>query len=74
MNKAIIRKIGNSAAVTLNKDVLTRLNAKEGDEVYFTPDDNGGMRITVHDPEFEEQMKIAEKVMHDYRNALKALA
>lgn len=74
MNKAIIRKIGNSSAVTLNKDVMTQLGAEDGDPVYFIPDGNGGMRMSIHDPEFEEQMKIAEKVMHDYRNALKALA
>jgi len=74
MNKAIIRKVGNSAAITLNKEALTRLNAKEGDQVFLTPDGDGGLRLTVHDPEFEEQMKIAEQVMREDRDALKALA
>lgn len=74
MNKAVIRKVGNSAAITLNKEILTRLNAKEGDELYLTPDGDGGLRVTVYDPEFEEQMKIAEQVMREDRDALKALA
>jgi len=74
MNKATIRKIGNSAAVTLSKDMLTRLNAREGDTLYFVPDGDGGMRVTVHDPEFEAQLEIAEEVMRQDRDALKALA
>lgn len=74
MNKATIRKIGNSAAITLNREALTRLNAKEGDEVYLVPDGDGGLRLTLHDPEFAAQMEIAEEIMSEDRDALKALA
>jgi putative addiction module antidote len=68
-----VRRVGNSLGVVLPKEALTRLNVEEGDEIYITeaPD---GFRITAADPEFAKQMKLAEKGMKRYRNALRALA
>lgn len=68
-----ITKIGNSAGVILPKDVLARLRADIGDELHLseTPD---GWRLTPYDPEFERQMELAEEIMRDNREVLRALA
>lgn len=74
MNMALkIKKIGNSAGVILPKELLTRLRVGEGDIVYATeaPD---GIRLTVADPEFENQMRIAEEIMREDRDILRVLA
>ena len=74
MNKPLkITKIGNSAGIVLPKDVLARLRVGPGDALYLTeaPD---GVRLSAIDPEFEEQMKVAEEIMRRDRNVLRALA
>ncbi|HEY0115488.1 MAG TPA: AbrB/MazE/SpoVT family DNA-binding domain-containing protein [Allosphingosinicella sp.] len=68
-----IKKIGNSAGVILPKELLARLRVSEGDTVYATeaPD---GIRLTVADPAFESQMRIAEEIMREDRDILRVLA
>lgn len=68
-----VRRVGNSLGVVLPKEALSRLNVEDGDQLYITeaPD---GFRITAADPEFAKQMKVAEKGMKRYRNALRELA
>ena len=68
-----ITKIGNSAGVVLPKELLARLRVSAGDTLFATeaPD---GIRLTVADPEFERQMKIAEEIMRRDRDILRALA
>jgi putative addiction module antidote len=69
-----IRQVGNSLGVVLPKEVLTRLNLKNGDSFYLTDAPNGEMRVTSGDPMFEMQMKVARELMSQYRNALRELA
>ncbi len=68
-----VRKVGNSLGVTLPQEAASRLRVAEGDTLYLTeaPD---GFRLTSYDPEFEEQMTVARRVMRKYRNALRELA
>lgn len=66
-------KLGNSTGVILPKEVLVKLNVKQGDIIYLT-DTADGMRITPSDPDFERQMKLAGRVAKKRRNALRALA
>ena len=68
-----VTKVGNSAAVILSKEVLARLRVEIGDTLHLTetPD---GWRISPYDPEFERQMDIAEEVMRDNREVLRALS
>ncbi len=68
-----ITKIGNSAGVILPKEVLARLRVGLGDQLYLTeaPD---GVRLTAQDPDFAEDMKLAEEIMREDRNILRALA
>jgi putative addiction module antidote len=68
-----ITKVGNSAGVVLPKDVLARLRVGPGDVLHLTeaPD---GVRLTAHDPEFAADMEMAEEIMREDRNILRALA
>jgi putative addiction module antidote len=73
MSALTIRRVGNSLGVILPKEVLTKLKVVEGDKIYLS-DAPGGMRVTASNAEFEQQMKIAEQVMHEYRDVLRELA
>ena len=68
-----ITKIGNSAGVVLPKEVLARLRVGPGDVLHLTeaPD---GVRLTAHDPDFAATMEMAEEIMREDRNILRALA
>jgi len=68
-----IRRIGNSLGVVLPREVLARLRAGEGDEVFFTESPDG-FRLTPYDEEFARQMEAAEQVMREDRDALRELA
>jgi len=69
-----LRKIGNSVGVVLPKEALARLNADEGDVLYFTESEDGGFQVTAANPEFSKKMKVAERLSLRYRHALKELA
>lgn len=69
-----LRPFGNSVGAVIPKDVLSRLNANEGDTLYLTESPDGGFRLTAADPEFAETMAVAEEGMRRYRNALRELA
>ena len=74
MNASLkISKIGNSAGVVLPKELLAKLRAGVGDTLYIseTPE---GIRITVSDPSFEAKMALAERIMREDRDILRALA
>ena len=73
MTKLKLTAIGNSAGVVLPKEVLARLKLDKGDTVYLTeaPD---GYRLTPYNPEFEQQMEAARRIMNKRRAALRELA
>jgi putative addiction module antidote len=69
-----IRRIGNSFGVVLPKEVLTRLNAGEGERLFLIESPDGDYRLTPYDPAFERKMAKAEGIIGRYRNTLRALA
>lgn len=69
-----VTTVGASAGFILTKEAMVRLKVKKGDTVYLTEAPEGGYRITPYDPDFERQMRLAEEIMHDDRNILRALA
>ncbi len=73
MYKLKIRKIGNSAGVTLPKEALAHLKVREGDTLILTetPD---GFKITPYDETFEAGMKAFERTRRKFRNAFRELA
>ncbi|MDU9006539.1 AbrB/MazE/SpoVT family DNA-binding domain-containing protein [Sedimentitalea todarodis] len=69
-----IRKVGNSAVMTLTAEMLAMLDAKEGDRLFVVRGDDGSLRVMAHDPALAEALAAAETVMDDNRDMLQALA
>ncbi len=64
--------VGNSTGLVLPKDLLARLRVEKGDTLFAVETANG-LEITPYDPEFAQQMAVAEEIMHDDRDVLKKL-
>jgi putative addiction module antidote len=69
-----VTTVGASAGVILTKEALARLKVQKGDTVYLTEAPDGGFRLTPYDPDFARQMAVAEDIMHEDRDILRALA
>ena len=71
--KLKITTVGNSAGVVLPKELLARLRLEKGDSLYVTetPD---GIKLMPYDPDFDEQMKVAEDIMREDRDVLRQLS
>ena len=69
-----IRKVGNSAVMTLTTEMLTILDAKEGDTIYVVRTDDGGLKLMTEDPALKAVLEAAEVVMDENRDLLQALA
>ncbi len=74
MQAVKVRKIGNSLGVVIPKDVLARMKVAEGETLYFTETEDGGVRLTPVDETFALQMEAAEKIMRADRHILRELA
>jgi putative addiction module antidote len=74
MFKFKVTTVGASEGFILNKEAKAKLNVQKGDTLFLTEAPDGAMRITPYDPDFERQMKLAEQIMHDDREILRALA
>ena len=68
-----IRKVGNSAVMTLTSEMLALLDAKEGDTLFVVRGDDGTLKIMTHDPRVAEALAAAEEVMDENRDLLQAL-
>jgi putative addiction module antidote len=69
-----VRKFGNSLGVVLPKDVITRLNTKDGEPLFLIDAPDGTYRLTPYDPVFEKKIAKAEDIIGRYRNTLHVLA
>lgn len=68
-----LTQVGNSVGAIFPKELLARLNLEKGDELYVTESPDG-LRITLHNPQFEAQMKAARDIMKKRRAVLRELA
>jgi putative addiction module antidote len=68
-----LTQVGNSVGAIFPKELLARLQLEKGDELYVTESPDG-LRITLHNPEFEAQMKVARDIMKKRRTVLRELA
>jgi putative addiction module antidote len=57
----------------LPKELLGLLHVEKGDTLYVTESPDG-VRLTPFDPEFEQQMDAARKIMKSRRDVLHELA
>jgi putative addiction module antidote len=69
-----VTTVGASSGLILTKEAMSRLKVKKGDTLFLTEAPDGGYRLTPFDPDFERQMALAENVMHEDRDVLRALA
>ena len=69
-----LRKVGNSVGVVLPKEVLTQLNAREGDTLVLTETPDQGVRLTAHRADFKKKMKVVDDLCRRYRNTLRELS
>ena len=69
-----ITTVGSSSGVILTKEAMARLKVHKGDTLFLTEAPGGGYRLTPYDPNFERQMTLAEEIMHDDREVLRALS
>ena len=65
--------IGNSAGIILPKETLARLNVQKGDTVCVTETPYGA-HVTPYDDQFMRKLEASERVMRNYRDALRKLA
>jgi putative addiction module antidote len=72
--KIEIKRIGNSTGVILPKELLTRLQLKQGQQLHITELPGGGFQALPYDPEFEKTMEIVDEIIDEYRDTLAALA
>lgn len=66
-------RIGDSLGVILPQQTLDRLHVHDGDRLFLIETPNG-YQLTPYDPEFEQQMLLAEEGMTHYHNTLQVLA
>jgi putative addiction module antidote len=68
-----LRKVGTSIGLVLPKEMLRRLHAKEGQEI-FAIETPTGYALTTLDPRVREQVERGETLMDRYRDVFAALA
>ena len=72
--KIEIKRIGNSTGVILPKELLTRLQLKQGQQLHIIELPSGGFQALPYDPEFQKTMEIVDEIIDEYRDTLAALA
>jgi len=74
MLKFKVTTVGASSGFILTKEAMARLKVQKGSIVYLTEAPGGGYRLTPYNPDFERQMTLAEDIMREDRDILRALA
>lgn len=74
MIESKIRKVGNSAVMTLTAEMLAILDAKEGDTLFVVRGDDGSLRVMANDPALAAALDAGEAVMDENRDLLQTLA
>ncbi len=68
-----LRKVGNSIGTSFPKEVLDRLGLVEGDSMNLVITDDG-IKLVIHDPNFDQVMQAYREGASQYRNAMRELA
>ncbi len=69
-----VRRFGDSLGVVLPKEVLARLDTREGQRLHLTEAPDGGYRLLPSDPAFDAKIAKAEDIIERYSNTLRVLA
>jgi putative addiction module antidote len=73
IKETVIRPYGNSAGVTIPKEMLDKYNLERGDRISLKETDEG-ILLTPYDPLFEQAMAVYRKGAKQYRNAMRELS
>ena len=73
VKQTVIRAVGNSAGVTIPREMLDRYAIAKGDTVALRETEEG-ILITPFDPDFADVMDTAQKISKQYRNTLRELS
>lgn len=73
VKETLIRPYGNSAGVTIPKEMLDKYNLEKGDRVSLKETEEG-ILLTPYDPLFEQAMAVYRKGAKQYRNAMRELS
>lgn len=73
MSALKLTQIGNSVGVIFPKELLARLKLEKGDSLFVSEAANGFI-LSTYDPEFEQQMTEARRIMKNRRAVLHELA
>jgi len=68
-----LRAVGKSTGVIFPKELLAKLNVKEGDEIHVV-ETNNGILLTPSDPTVIQAIELAREGMREYREVFEALA
>ncbi len=69
-----VRKVGDAVALILPREMIARLNLKEGDTLHAVAHPDGGLTLSAHDPVHTRGMDLARQAFRDYADTFKALA
>ena len=69
-----ITTVGASSGVILTKEVMAQLRVQKGDTLYLTETADNQKTTTPQNPQFARPLELAEEIMHDDREILRALA
>lgn len=68
-----LTQIGNSVGVILPRELLVKLGVAKGDTLYAIESPEG-IRLSAADPEFQQQMEVARRIMKERWAVLRELA
>ncbi len=68
-----ITKVGNSSAIIIPKELMDKLNLKQGEELSLSEID-AGLLLTPYNEKKAKQMDRAREIMRENRNMLRKLA
>ncbi len=68
-----LRPIGKSTGLIIPKELLDRMNLRQGDELCVRETPNGYV-VTPYDAELENDMELVDRFMSEYRHTMKKLA
>ena len=73
MNTLKLIPVGNSTGVIFPKELLAKLRVEKGDTLFVVETSNG-FEISPYNPDFAQQMDVAESIMRENRDVLRKLA
>jgi putative addiction module antidote len=73
MQPVKVIQIGESLAIVLPTEIVGRLGLESGQHLRIAETETG-FALSRHDPEFDRQMRAAERIMDRYHETLRLLA